>query len=148
AEKPPPEKPPEKGLSLAEPEPDCDPKGSPAEEPYGSCDDPRPPKRPPKVPPPRLGWTKTGSRSVAEPLSPVETAEAGRPGPSAGAQPARPSTTDRSPGPTRRSGASAEARSCSRPCLLLAGYFPASASPVGGGSEEPGNQLGLPVRRS
>src|SRR5438876_75702 len=76
AEKPPPEKPPEKGLSLAEPEPDCDPKGSPAEEPYGSCDEPRPPKRPPKVPPPRLGWTKPGSRLVAEPLSPVETAEA------------------------------------------------------------------------
>ena len=68
------------------------------------------------------------------------------PGPSAGAQPARPSTTDRSPGPTPRLAASAEARSCSRTCQLLAGYSPASASAVGDGSEEPGKQLGLSVR--
>src|SRR5581483_10148231 len=67
------------------------------------------------------------------------------PGP-AGAQPARPSTTDRSPGPTRRWAGSEEARGCGRPCLLLTGHPTASSPPVGGGSEEPGNRLGLPAR--
>src|SRR5205807_1417019 len=71
AENPPPEKPRANGSALLEPEPDEEPNGSSGDEsaPPGR----ESPYRLPNDPWARFGWTKPGSKLVAEPSLPVVT---------------------------------------------------------------------------
>src|SRR5581483_10142725 len=71
---------------------------------------------------PGRGWLPPRPRAVRSRGTRGSTSPAAVPGPSAGVQPARPSTTDRSPARPRRWAGSAEARGAARSSLLLRGH--------------------------